>query len=311
LEAALLPFQREGVRFGLERGGRCLIADEMGVGKTVQAIALAACYRADGWPLLVVAPASLRLVWAEELEKWLPDLPPGSIRVIFDKHGRPDPGAALPQVTITSYKMLEHLCCRACKLSREWCDTEAPALRRAGQAAGCRAAGSCFASLPWRMLVVDESHTLRTTAAAPDAQHTEALRSTAKRAQRAVFLSGTPSLSKPYDLWNQVAILRPGLLPADRAAFATAYCHRRLLPFFTAGGLGGQRWDHSGLTRGQELHVLLRQEVMIRRLKRDVLAQLPAKRRQASVCAARCPPRRLRRGGGCRRGLQMEMEVRC
>jgi SNF2 family DNA or RNA helicase len=41
LAHALLPFQREGVRFGLARAGRCLIADEMGVGKTLQAIALA------------------------------------------------------------------------------------------------------------------------------------------------------------------------------------------------------------------------------------------------------------------------------
>lgn len=32
----LLPFQLEGVRFGLQRGGRCLIADEMGLGKTLQ-----------------------------------------------------------------------------------------------------------------------------------------------------------------------------------------------------------------------------------------------------------------------------------
>lgn len=32
----LLPFQLEGVRFGLRRGGRCLIADEMGLGKTLQ-----------------------------------------------------------------------------------------------------------------------------------------------------------------------------------------------------------------------------------------------------------------------------------
>ena len=31
LERALLPFQREGVRFGLRRRGRALIADEMGV----------------------------------------------------------------------------------------------------------------------------------------------------------------------------------------------------------------------------------------------------------------------------------------
>jgi hypothetical protein len=36
LRRALLPFQWEGVRYGLRRGGRCLIADEMGVGKTIQ-----------------------------------------------------------------------------------------------------------------------------------------------------------------------------------------------------------------------------------------------------------------------------------
>ena len=36
---ALLPFQLDGVKFGLQRGGRCLIADEMGLGKTLQVIA--------------------------------------------------------------------------------------------------------------------------------------------------------------------------------------------------------------------------------------------------------------------------------
>lgn len=35
---ALLPFQLDGVRFGLRRGGRCLIADEMGLGKTLQVL---------------------------------------------------------------------------------------------------------------------------------------------------------------------------------------------------------------------------------------------------------------------------------
>lgn len=35
---ALLPFQLGGIKFGLRRGGRCLIADEMGLGKTLQVI---------------------------------------------------------------------------------------------------------------------------------------------------------------------------------------------------------------------------------------------------------------------------------
>ena len=44
LREALYPFQLDGVRYGLARGGRCLIADQMGVGKTIQALALGACF---------------------------------------------------------------------------------------------------------------------------------------------------------------------------------------------------------------------------------------------------------------------------
>ena len=45
LRQALMPFQQAGVRFALRREGRILLADEMGVGKTVQAIAVASCYK--------------------------------------------------------------------------------------------------------------------------------------------------------------------------------------------------------------------------------------------------------------------------
>lgn len=70
LEEQLMPFQREGVCFGLRRGGRCLIGDEMGLGKTVQALALASAYR-DEWPGLIVSPSSLREQWADALHRWL------------------------------------------------------------------------------------------------------------------------------------------------------------------------------------------------------------------------------------------------
>ena len=42
LAAALLPFQREGVAFAIGKDGRALIAHDMGLGKTLQAIALMA-----------------------------------------------------------------------------------------------------------------------------------------------------------------------------------------------------------------------------------------------------------------------------
>lgn len=36
----------------------------------------------------MIVPASLRLVWAEELEKWLPHLRPSGIHVIEGKEDR-------------------------------------------------------------------------------------------------------------------------------------------------------------------------------------------------------------------------------
>lgn len=55
----LMPFQKTGIRFGIEKKGRCLIADEMGLGKTYQALGLADFYK-DDWPLLIVTTASTR-----------------------------------------------------------------------------------------------------------------------------------------------------------------------------------------------------------------------------------------------------------
>lgn len=128
--------------------------------------------------------------------------------------------------------------------------------------------------------------------------------------RRAIFLSGTPSLTRPYDLWNQVSMLRPGLLGSTRREFADAYCGRRLLPVASKNGAQmvkaagsahmecsssknvpvARRWSCSGLTRAAELHLLLRQEVLIRRLKREVLRQLPGKRRQV-IRLPKPPPR--------------------
>lgn len=51
-------------RFCVQRSGRAMIADDMGLGKTLQAIAVMSYYRED-WPLLVVCPSSVRMVWAE------------------------------------------------------------------------------------------------------------------------------------------------------------------------------------------------------------------------------------------------------
>ena len=71
IRARLHPYQVEGVAF-LAGRGRGLLADDMGLGKTLQAIAAAYWMRQhDGVErVLVVCPASLKLQWAREIEKF-------------------------------------------------------------------------------------------------------------------------------------------------------------------------------------------------------------------------------------------------
>ncbi|MEA2177573.1 MAG: SWI/SNF-related matrix-associated actin-dependent regulator of chromatin subfamily A-like protein 1 [Solirubrobacteraceae bacterium] len=69
LGGELAPFQWAGVRYLLE-ARRAFLADEPGLGKTVQA--LATLEADDAFPAVVVCPASLRLVWEREAAHWLP-----------------------------------------------------------------------------------------------------------------------------------------------------------------------------------------------------------------------------------------------
>lgn len=68
----LLPYQKEGLKWMLDqeksilKGG--ILADEMGMGKTIQVIALLLAHRVSG-PTLVVAPVSSMMQWKTEIEQ--------------------------------------------------------------------------------------------------------------------------------------------------------------------------------------------------------------------------------------------------
>src|SRR5512135_2236163 len=69
LGGTLRGFQKAGVAY-VVRNRRVLIGDEMGVGKTIQA--LAALKAMNTFPAVVVCPASLKINWYREAIKWLP-----------------------------------------------------------------------------------------------------------------------------------------------------------------------------------------------------------------------------------------------
>ena len=124
-------------------------------------------------------------------------------------------------------------------------------------------------SVEWDLLICDECHYLKT----PNAKRTKLLLGNkdggALKAKRRLMLTGTPILNRPMELWPIISNLDPKRWNNPKN-FKYRYC-------------GG--WDGQGATNLEELNARLRETVMVRRLKRDVLKELPAKRRQMVAIA--------------------------
>jgi len=227
LGGELKPFQRAGVEYLLARR-RAFLADEQGLGKTIEALA---AIEADGaYPAVVVCPASLKLNWKREIERWLPGrgvrLLSGTAAACPSAEATTAAAGAPAEVTLVNYDIL------AARL-HELC-----ALRP-------------------RALVLDESHYCK-NAAAKRTQAVQRLSAAVPREGLVLALSGTPVTNRPAELISQLRILGR-------------------LEDFGSGARFGQRFR--GADAHMRLHWHLRARCFVRRLKADVLPQLPAKTR--------------------------------
>ena len=96
LGGELAPYQWAGVRYALD-ARRTFIADEQGLGKTVEA--LAALEADDAYPAVVICPASMKLTWEREIGRWL------SHRSVAVIHGR----VAVPpagEIVVLNYEIV-------------------------------------------------------------------------------------------------------------------------------------------------------------------------------------------------------------
>eukprot|EP00051_Salpingoeca_urceolata_P006971 m.92145 g.92145 ORF g.92145 m.92145 type:complete len:714 (+) comp15062_c1_seq1:336-2477(+) len=123
-----------------------------------------------------------------------------------------------------------------------------------------------LSEIGFKIIIADESHYLKSA----DAKRTKLLVPLLKTAQRALLLTGTPALSRPIELFTQVNALLPKVF-RTKLAFGRRYCNG----FQNAFG-----WDFTGSSNLPELHLVLSQTVLIRRLKHDVMQDLPPKTRQ-------------------------------
>ena len=170
LGGELHPFQRAGVRYALERR-RTFIADEQGLGKTVQALA---ALEADGaFPAVVVCPASMKLIWERESHIWLPGR---SVAILEGRQASAwTSDVREAEILVLNYDIL---------------DAHHERLARRGIGA----------------LVLDESHYVKN----PRARRTKAAMALAQSLPPDALrlaLTGTPILNRPDELIAQLRVL--------------------------------------------------------------------------------------------------------
>ena len=172
LKATLRTYQEFGVRYIL-RQGNALLGDEMGLGKTVQAIAAMVSLKALGAThFMVVCPASVLVNWAREVAQFS-DLPVTLIKGgDFEASRRWQDGGG---VAVTTYESISRF-----------------ALPQ---------------SFTFSMLIADEAHYVKN----PAARRTQALLILSRKAQRTLFMTGTPLENRVDEMCFIVSCLRPDI----------------------------------------------------------------------------------------------------
>jgi len=223
----LRSYQVDFLKFMTYRMGRGLNADEMGTGKTCQALTWMEYSHA--YPALIVTTANTKTQWEREIKKWIKrDL---RVCVLQGQTARAIPNC---DVIICNWDILSY---------------HEKMLERANL----------------QLLIGDEVHLV----ANPEAKRTKAFSNLAFLTRQLILLTGSPIRTKPQQFFPALHMLSPKEFKSYDS-FKFRYCNP------TPSGFG---YKFEGASNTEELHMKVR-NVMIRRLKKDVMKELPDKIRQ-------------------------------
>jgi SNF2 family DNA or RNA helicase len=247
-DKSYFEFQKAVVEFFNERGKNVLLADDMGVGKTVSAIAIAN-YNAYS-KILVVCPDSAKdKVWKEHFFDWY--VGNKDVSVIYaGKVFKPADVVIINFDLITKYEKQ-------------------------------------FSEMGFEYMIVDEAHMLKST----NTKRTLSIQKLSNKIPNKIFLTGTPILNRPIELYSLLKILA-GSAFGSKIDFAFRHCDAKLV---TIGGKPQPNWDgevvetaegekkfldDKGDSNLSELNFKLRSTIMMRREKADVINEFPKINRQ-------------------------------
>jgi SNF2 domain-containing protein/helicase-like protein len=250
---SLYDFQRTGVQWLASRK-RALLADDQGLGKTIQSSVAVP----DNAPVVIVAPVSLLENWAREMARWRPERAAG-VKILGSGKGEKATGSfkrwpLAGETFITTYSRLP------------------TSLSKIGEPA------------PGTYMICDEAHNLKTLriqqgkpkfpGSSKRAAYFYAMSQAILRRGGAVWLmTGTPLMNRPNELWS---LLQQANLHNE--SFGTLWQLAEDFGVPRTGYNNSYEWNRSD--PDPEIIGPKLQRVMLRREKQDVLKDLPPKRYQ-------------------------------
>ncbi len=168
IKGELFPYQKAGVAFIEKTNGKTLLADEMGLGKTLQALAWCQL-NFEKRPILVICPATLKINWKRECEKWT------SLKSYIINSS--DNSYQMPcdyDSYIINYDILEK--------KKE-----------------------LLQKLNFKIMILDEAHYTKN----PKTIRTKAVIEMSKSIPHVLALTGTPILNRPIEIYNILKMLNP------------------------------------------------------------------------------------------------------
>lgn len=260
----LYPFQKEAVVAMLESERNIMLASAPGCGKSCMSSTYLS-RKENAYPCLVICPASLKVNWQMELERWIPGV---RTFIISGRDSYADSRivaeAKRAEVMIINYDILGF-------------EDKAAAKKENERVAKAKENGQKYrrAFVPVKGWAVELLGFGLRTVICDECQYIESSKAIRSRAvmqvcaderTKKLFLSGTPFETKVRQFYNACHILAPDLFPRERD-FLFRYCNPK------HGYFG---WTFDGVSNLDELRRKL-SLFMIRHRKEDVLKQLPQK----------------------------------
>lgn len=256
----LRPYQVEGLQFFVWRNGRAICGDDMGIGKTVQALSYLRRFP-EKRPVLIICPASVKLQWQREFSKWVKNEP---IQIISGRSVRalnPERNYII-NWNLLSDKERSYVQKDKSISKKDWEGLDPNEKTKWKLLETETGWVNELQKIPFQVIIGDEIQAVGN----PKAYQTKAFSLLGKHVPNLIALSGTPIRSRTAQFFTILNMINPELFP-NRWKFLNRYAD----PKFNGFG-----WSFNGSSHVEELHRLIK-PLMIRRLKSEVLKDLPPK----------------------------------